>query len=64
MISFYVDPSWYEDYWLTEHSPRRRWISLISLIEHALRIGHNLRPTRSCNSPCELGRPQAQHTAR
>ena len=24
MSPFPVDPSWYQDYWLTEHPPRRR----------------------------------------
>jgi len=63
MAPFQVDPSWYEDYWLSERSPCRRWILLASLIEPALRIGRNLWLTRSCSSQHGLGKPQAQHNA-
>ena len=61
MVPFQVDPSWYEDYWLSKRAPRRRWISLASLIEPALRIGRNLWPTRSSSGQRGLGKPQAQH---
>jgi hypothetical protein len=50
MVPFQVDPSWYEDYWLSEQPRRRRRISLARLIGPALRIGRNLWTTRSSGS--------------
>ena len=37
MSPFYVDPSWYEQHWLTEHPPSG-WMRLASGIAHALTL--------------------------